>query len=125
MFPSTVFLGFGVAKDLSDLPHALTINYMASVGKLFTATIFAILHEKGELSFDDIISKHLDAELMDNLHVYRDFQRHVLQVESVKVYALKSYKEVALIPGFLIMQYCSIWVSPDFIVLTKSNPKCS
>ena len=26
LFPSTVFLGFGVAKDLSDLPHALTIR---------------------------------------------------------------------------------------------------
>jgi phytoene dehydrogenase-like protein len=26
LFPSSVFLGFGVAKDLSDLPHALTIR---------------------------------------------------------------------------------------------------
>ena len=46
-------------------------NHMASVGKLFTATVIAILHENGELSFDDPISKHLDRELMDRLHIYK------------------------------------------------------
>ena len=51
--------------------HPQQPNHMASVGKLFTATIIAILHEKGELSFDDPISRHLDGELMDKLHVYK------------------------------------------------------
>ncbi|MGB7294317.1 MAG: serine hydrolase [Candidatus Aminicenantales bacterium] len=46
-------------------------NHLASVGKLFTAALIGILHEKGELSFDDRISKHLDDELMDGLHVYK------------------------------------------------------
>lgn len=46
-------------------------NYMASVGKLFTSTIISILYEKGELSFDDSISKYLDRELLDNLHIYK------------------------------------------------------
>lgn len=45
--------------------------HLASVGKLFTATIIGILHEKGQLSFDDKISKYLDEELMHNLHVYK------------------------------------------------------
>ena len=64
-------------------------NYMASVGKLFTATIIALLHEQGALSFDDRISAHLDAELMDGLHVYKgrnysgDIQiRHLLNQSS-------------------------------------------
>ncbi len=50
--------------------HPQQPNYLASVGKLFTATIIAIFHEKGLLSFDDLISKYLDNELMAGLHVF-------------------------------------------------------
>ncbi|PKM66084.1 MAG: serine hydrolase [Firmicutes bacterium HGW-Firmicutes-2] len=46
-------------------------NYMASVGKLFTATIISILYEKGELSFDDTITDYLDEDLLKDLHVYK------------------------------------------------------
>ena len=45
--------------------------HMASVGKIFTATVTAILHEQGKLSFDDRIAEHLDPELMQGLHVYK------------------------------------------------------
>lgn len=45
--------------------------HLASVGKLFTATITGILHDSGELAFDDKISKYLDRELMDKLNVYK------------------------------------------------------
>ncbi len=46
-------------------------NYMASVGKLFTATIIGKLQEKGKLDFNDYISDYLDKELLDGLHVYK------------------------------------------------------
>ncbi len=45
--------------------------YMASVGKLFTSVIVGLLHEQGALSFEDRISRHLDSELTDGLHVYK------------------------------------------------------
>lgn len=45
--------------------------HLASVGKLFTATIISILYEKGKLNFNDKISKFLDSELMNGLHVYK------------------------------------------------------
>lgn len=45
--------------------------HLASVGKLFTATIVGILHEKGKLSFNDKISRYLDKELMSRLHVFK------------------------------------------------------
>lgn len=67
-----------------DQPH-----YMASVGKLYTATVVGILHEKGKLSFDDPIVRYLDDELMHHLHVCRgkDYSgeitiRHLLQQSS-------------------------------------------
>ncbi len=46
-------------------------NHLASVGKLFTATLIAMLYERGELDFTDRIGAYLDAELMKGLHVYR------------------------------------------------------
>jgi D-alanyl-D-alanine carboxypeptidase len=46
-------------------------NHLASVGKLFTATLIAMLCEQGKLAFTDRIGDYLDAELMKGLHVYR------------------------------------------------------
>ena len=63
--------------------------YLASVGKLFTATVVSMLYESGELSFHDKVSKYLDAELMDGLHIHkgRDYSdeieiRHLLNQSS-------------------------------------------
>lgn len=47
-------------------------NYMASVGKLFTATLVAQLHEAGALHFEDPIVRHLPADLCSGLHVYKE-----------------------------------------------------
>jgi D-alanyl-D-alanine carboxypeptidase len=45
-------------------------HYMASVGKIFTATVVGMLHDQGKLSFNDPITRHLDSELMEGLHVF-------------------------------------------------------
>ncbi len=46
-------------------------NHLASVGKLFTATIISILHERQMLDINDPIKKYLDKELMNGLHIYK------------------------------------------------------
>lgn len=51
--------------------HPQQPNHLASVGKLFTATLIGILHEQRKLSFDDPIAKYLDEDLMQDLHVYK------------------------------------------------------
>jgi len=45
--------------------------FMASVGKLFTATLVGMLAEQGKLSFDTRIVDLLDADLMQGLHVVK------------------------------------------------------
>ena len=46
-------------------------NHLASVGKLFTATLVGMLNDRGLLNFDDKIAHYLDANLRSNLHVYK------------------------------------------------------
>jgi D-alanyl-D-alanine carboxypeptidase len=46
-------------------------NHLASVGKLFTATLIGMLHDKEMLNFDDRIAQHLDTDLMHGLHFYK------------------------------------------------------
>lgn len=55
----------------NDPPPGNQPVHLASVGKLFTATLISILYEKGKLDFNDPISTYLDAELMQGLHVYK------------------------------------------------------
>ncbi len=64
-------------------------NYMASVGKIFTATLIGMLMEKGDIDFEDSIKSYLEAELVDGLHVYsgEDYSeeikiKHLLQHSS-------------------------------------------
>ncbi len=45
--------------------------HIASVGKLFTATLIGMLADEGALSFDDSIARFLDPEDLDGLFVYR------------------------------------------------------
>ncbi|MGM0420711.1 MAG: serine hydrolase domain-containing protein [Bacillota bacterium] len=46
-------------------------NYMASVGKIFTAVLVGMLVEHGKLDFQDSIADHLDGELIHGLHLYK------------------------------------------------------
>ncbi len=46
-------------------------NHLASVGKLFTATLIGMLYDKGLLDFEDKISRYLDVDLMKGLHIYK------------------------------------------------------
>lgn len=74
-----VHLNLAEGSGENGQPNPQQPVYMASVGKLFTAVIVAILHEEGVLSFEDPVCDYLDAELMEGLHVYkkRDYSREI------------------------------------------------
>lgn len=61
------------------LPSPFQPYYIASIGKLFTSVMIMILSEHGLLSPEDPISRYLDDELMNGLHVYkgRDYSRDI------------------------------------------------
>lgn len=59
----------GKTGDISA--NTLQASHMASVGKLFTATLIGILHDKGVLCYNEKIINYLDNEIMQGLHVYK------------------------------------------------------
>jgi CubicO group peptidase (beta-lactamase class C family) len=74
-----IHLNVAEGKTTGIDAHPQQPNHLASVGKLFAATVTGILHERGLLSFDGEISKYLDSELMHNLHVYKgiDYSKEI------------------------------------------------
>lgn len=47
-----------------------TPYFVASITKMYTATVIVQLHQEGLLNLDDPISKHLPADLIQGIHVY-------------------------------------------------------
>jgi len=62
----------GIASQDGQVPMTKdTPIYIASVTKLYTATVIMRLYEKGALSLDDPISKYLPEKLIRGIHVYK------------------------------------------------------
>ena len=90
--------------------HVDQPNHLASVGKLFTATLIAKLHEQGKLEFTDRIADYLDTELMKGLHLYRghDYSQEItirhLLMQTSGLYDLfyPLWKKMMTLPTFTI-----------------------
>jgi len=52
-------------------PHPQQPYYIASVSKLLTAVLIAMLEEQGLLSYEDPITEYIDEELLGGLHSYQ------------------------------------------------------
>jgi len=62
----------GVASQQSQSPMTNdTPIYIASITKLYTATIIMKLYEDNRLSLDDPMSKYLPEKIIHNIHVYK------------------------------------------------------
>ncbi|MFF2753737.1 serine hydrolase domain-containing protein [Psychrobacillus sp. NPDC058041] len=51
--------------------HVQQPFFIASISKLFTSTLIALLVEGRKVSYDDLISEYIEGELLSNLHVYK------------------------------------------------------
>jgi CubicO group peptidase (beta-lactamase class C family) len=70
----------GIASQDSQVPMTKdTPIYIASITKLYTATVIMRLYEKGAFSLDDPMSKYLPKELIQGIHVYKgkDYSREI------------------------------------------------
>jgi D-alanyl-D-alanine carboxypeptidase len=62
----------GIARQDGQVPMTKdTPIYIASITKLYTATIIMRLYEKGALSLDDPMSRYLPEKLIRGIHVYK------------------------------------------------------
>jgi len=70
----------GIARQDGQAPMTKdTPIYIASITKLYTATIIMRLYEKGALSLDDPMSRYLPEKLIRGIHVYKgkDYSREI------------------------------------------------
>lgn len=53
--------------------------HTASIGKTFTAVMIAMLVEQGKIRYEDFISKHLEDDLLNEIHIYKgkDYSRQI------------------------------------------------
>jgi D-alanyl-D-alanine carboxypeptidase len=74
----------GIAHRDGQVPMTKdTPIYIASITKLYTATIIMRLYEKGALSLDDPMSRYLPERLIQGIHVYKgkDYSREITIIE--------------------------------------------
>jgi D-alanyl-D-alanine carboxypeptidase len=66
-----IHLNLAAGQTGATPAHPEQIHHVASVGKTFTATLLAMLQERGSLTFDDPIDHYLPHRLTHQLHVYK------------------------------------------------------
>jgi len=110
----------------SDYPY-----HIASIGKTFTSAVIARLYERGEINYDDPISRYLSPEMLENLFVYKGMDysnevlvRHLLNHTS----GIADYWEDKPIEGksikeLVIEEPKRFWKPEDTIDHTRYNQK--
>ncbi|KGR79836.1 serine hydrolase domain-containing protein [Ureibacillus manganicus] len=111
--------------------HSEQPFYIASISKLFTSVLFGQLVEQGYCSYEDKISKYLDAEILTNLHIYKEKDysneikiRHLLNNTS----GLNDFVEDKPVkgksmPDLLVDEPNRIWTPLEVINWAKENMK--
>ena len=111
--------------------HADQPFYIASISKLFTSVLFGQLVEQGFCSYEDKISRYLDSEVLNNLHIYKEKDysneikiKHLLNNTSglndfVEDKPLKGKS----IPDLLVDEPNRTWTPLEVIKWAKENMK--
>lgn len=105
--------------------------YIASVSKLFTSVLFGQLVEQGICSYDDKISQYLEADLLRNLHIYkeRDYTneikiKHLLNNTSgLHDFVEDKPTKGKSMPNLLVDEPDRIWTPLETINWAKENMK--
>jgi D-alanyl-D-alanine carboxypeptidase len=112
--------------------HPKQPYYIASVSKLFTSVLFGLLVEQGLCSYEDKISQYLDADILKNLHIFKEKDytneikiKHLLNNTS----GLHDFFEDKPLKGksmyeMIVSEPNRTWTSREVINWAKENMKC-
>lgn len=115
-----------VADVYPDQPY-----HFASIGKTITSVAIAILYEKGMIDFDELISRYLDEDIVNGLHIYegRNYSgeirvKHLLNHTSglADYYTDKTDDKVSVM-DLMIKDPDYFWTPVETIHWTKNNLK--
>lgn len=117
-------LGSGLSSGKPN--HQLEANqpfHVASIGKLFTATLVMMLSEEGKLKLSDPISMYLDKEVLEGLFIYNniDYQKEVTleqllaHTSGAADYFEDPVKSGKTMPELIVSEPDTIW-SPDTLL---------
>lgn len=124
-----------VRSDRLDLDYAFATNsvhqpfHIASVGKVFTTVLLAMLEERGLLSFDDAISSHLPSSHLSGLFEFggRDYQSEVTighlvgHTSGVNDYFGGKVRQEAPFMKMLLDQPDTRWTPAELIAFTRDR----
>lgn len=117
-----------------DFAEAVTVNhpyYSASIGKTFTASLVGILCEEGAISYDDLISTHLDDKLLESLFIYEgvDYKDQVTVRQLLgHMSGIGDYYEDPVSQGYTMVELLKnkqdkVWTPLDLLSFTRENQK--
>ncbi len=106
--------------------------YSASIGKTFTATAVAILHEQGKLDFSDKICAYLPDSIINGLHVFegKDYSMEISIAQLLQhTSGIPDYIDGKTLDGtpngmaFLLSDTAKFWHPTEMINLAKTKMK--
>lgn len=106
--------------------------YSASVGKTFTATAIAILHEQGKLNFSDKICAYLPDSIINGLHVFngKDYSRVITIAQLLQhTSGIPDYIDGVTMDGtpngmaLLLSDTAKFWHPMEMVNLAKTKMK--
>lgn len=127
-------MAFAAGNTGKDLAEPVTVNhpyYSASIGKTFTSTLVGMLCEEGVISYDDLISRYLDDNLLEGLFVYEgvDYKDQVTikqllgHMSGIGDYYVDPVSQGDTMLEILIKKPDKLWTPLELISFTRENQK--
>lgn len=120
----------GATGKNQDVPVEGSHPYhITSIGKVFTATLIGMLHDKGSLSFDDYITYYLPGEFLEGLFVYEgvDYSSDVTIAQLVShTSGVNDYFDGPVDSGepmvnLLLSNPDKVWTPEELIAFTRDH----
>lgn len=118
---------FNINPDVNtdpDQPY-----HFASIGKTMTSCMSAILYEKGQIDLNDSISKYLNSNILEGLHIYKgkDYSNDIKiknllnHTSGLADYYMDKSRDKIRLSDKMVSEPDKYWSPEETIVWTKEN----